>query len=116
MLKVGVLQSVQVGTPHAYGEKGSRDPMSRPWKTSFFRTPSSQPRWLYTTHLEGNAQADTKNHGAPEQAVLLYAASHYAAWQQEPALAQIGPGGFGENFTVEGLSEETACIGDIYSI
>ncbi len=116
MIHVGVLQSVQVGTPQRHGTAGARNAMERLWKTSFYRVPSSQPRWLYTTHLDGNVQADTKHHGRPEQAVLLYAAAHYPAWQAELGQQEIGPGGFGENFTVDGLSEETACIGDTYAI
>jgi hypothetical protein len=76
MMRVGVLQSVQVGTPHRYGPAGARDVLERPWTTSFFRVPSAEPRWLYTTHLDGNAQADTTNHARPDQAVLLYAAAH----------------------------------------
>jgi len=75
-----------------------------------------QTRWLYTTHLEGNVQADTRHHGQLTQAVLLYAATHYPLWQEELGRPEIGPGGFGENFTVSGLSEETACIGDIYAL
>jgi MOSC domain-containing protein YiiM len=109
LLQIGVLQSVQVGTPHRYGAENA-------WRTSFFREPSGQPRWLYTTHLEGNRQADTKNHGRLHQAVLLYAAEHYPLWREELNRPEIGPGGFGENFTVQGLSEQTACIGDIYAI
>jgi MOSC domain-containing protein YiiM len=114
--KIGVLQSVQVGTPRRYGAAGAADPMDGPWKTSFVRVPSPEQRWLYSTHLEGNAQADTKNHGRPHQAVLLYASTHYPAWRAELGLTEIGPGGFGENFTVDGLSEETACVGDTYAI
>jgi MOSC domain-containing protein YiiM len=113
---IGILQSIQVGTPHSYGVSNATDPMQHSWQTSFFRTPSSEPRWLYTTHLAGNAQADLKHHGRPEQAVLLYAASHYPHWQAELGRQDIGPGGFGENFTLDGLSEETASIGDIYAL
>lgn len=118
MTVVGILQSLQVGTPHHYGDGAhdTQEPMDRAWDTSFFRVPSIEPRWLYTTHLEGNAQADTKNHGKPDQAVLMYAAAHYPVWQAELGRPDIGPGGFAENFTIEGLSEETACIGDIYAI
>ena len=116
MAVVGILQSVQVGTPHHYGAHNAKEPMDRAWDTSFFRTPSVEPRWLYTTHLEGNAQADTKNHGKPDQSVLLYAAAHYPLWRAELGLPDIGPGGFAENLTIAGLSEETACIGDIYAI
>ncbi len=113
MTQVGVLQSIQVGTPHCYNTK---DAKKRQWETSFFRAPSAQPRWLYTTHLAGNQQADTKNHGQPGQAVLLYASAHYPLWRAELGLLEIGPGGFGENFTIDGQTEETACIGDIYAI
>ena len=108
-MQMGILQSVQVGTPHRYGGVNA-------WKTSFFREPDIQPRWLYTTHLDGNRQADTRNHGQLHQAVLLYAAAHYPLWREELDRPEIGPGGFGENFTVQGLSEQTACIGDIYAI
>ncbi len=114
--QAGLLQSVQVGTPRHYGTDGAEDEMRRPWETSFFRAPSPTHRWLFTTHLEGNAQADTKNHGRPGQAVLLYAAAHYPLWRHELELPNIGPGGFGENFTIADLSEETACIGDTYGI
>ncbi|GAC1348567.1 MAG: MOSC domain-containing protein [Ktedonobacteraceae bacterium] len=113
MIQVGTLQSMQVGVPQRYDSPGAP---GRAWKTSFFRTSSTQPRWLYTTHLDGNMQADTKHHGKPEQAVLLYAAAHYPRWRTELGLPAISPGGFGENFTVNGLTEETACIGDIYAI
>lgn len=116
MDQAGVLQAVQVGTPHHYGRRGARNVTDRAWETSFFREPSAEPRRLYTTHLEGNVQADTRNHGRPDQAVLLYAASHYPVWQAELERPDMGPGGFGENFTIDGLSEQSACIGDIYAI
>jgi MOSC domain-containing protein YiiM len=115
-MNIATLQSVQVGTPHCYGEVGVKDVMKRRFETSFVRTPDMQSRWLYTTHLEGNAQADTKHHGKPDQAVLLYAAAHYPLWQAELGRQDIDAGGFGENFTVAGLSEQSACIGDIYGI
>jgi MOSC domain-containing protein YiiM len=116
-MQIATLQSIQTGkpqqliTPDNMGHSAGR-----PWETSFFRTPTSQPLWLYTTYLSGNEQADKKNHGRPDQAVLLYSASHYPVWRTELSLPAIGPGGFGENFTIDGLSETTACIGDIYTI
>jgi MOSC domain-containing protein YiiM len=116
MRQAGILQSMQVGTPTQYGRAGVDNAMERRWETSFFRVPTAQPRWLFTTHLEGNAQADTKNHGTPSQTILLYASAHYPLWQHELQHSEIGPGGFSENFTVDGLTEETVCIGDIYAI
>ena len=115
MTQIGILQSVQVGRP-AWRQVSEGVEQTKRWKTSFFRTPSSETRWLYSTHLEGNEQADKKHHGSLDQAVLLYAAQHYPAWQAELGRPEIGPGGFGENFTVEELSEEIACIGDTYAI
>ncbi|GCE11305.1 MOSC domain-containing protein [Tengunoibacter tsumagoiensis] len=116
MLQEARLQSIQVGHPQRYGADQAKDPMERSWSTSFFRTPVTQPLWLYSTHLEGNEQADKKNHGRPSQAVLLYSAAHYPLWQQELQRPEMSNGGFGENFTIAGLSEETVCLGDVYSL
>src|SRR5581483_9205517 len=116
LVQIGTLRSLQVGTPKRYGTPRAANRMERTWRTSFFREPSAQPRWLYTTHLGGCKQADTKNHGQLSQAVLLYAAAHYPLWRAELNLPEIGSGGFGENFTLDDLSEETACIGDIYGL
>jgi MOSC domain-containing protein YiiM len=115
-MNIATLQSVQVGTPHCYGTVGAKNVMKRRFETSFVRTPDTQPRWLYTMHLEGNAQADTKNHGTLNQAVLLYTAANYPLWQEELGRQDIDAGGFGENFTVAGLTEQSACIGDIYGL
>ncbi len=116
MEQIAVLRTVQVGTPRRYVVDGRREEDGRAWETSFVRAPSSDRRWLSFTHLQGNAQADTKNHGTPGQAVLLYAAAHYPWWRQELGRPEIGPGGFGENFTVDGLTEATACVGDVYAV
>jgi MOSC domain-containing protein YiiM len=116
MKTIATLETIQVGTPHRYTLPESEGGRMRSWETSFFRQPSPERRWLTTTHLVGNAQADTKNHGTPNQALLLYAALHYPVWRQELGRPEIGPGGFGENFTVAGLDETAACIGDIYAI
>ena len=116
MKPIAMLESIQVGTSRRYALPLAEGERQRSWKTSFFRQPSLERRWLATTHLAGNAQADTKHHGTPNQAVLLYAATHYPAWRQELGHPEIGPGGFGENFTVDGLDETTACIGDVYAV
>lgn len=115
-MQIGSLHSLQVGTPKKYGTSRAVKPSERTWSTSFFREPSPQARWLFTTHLEGNQQADSRHHGHLTQAVLLYAVAHYPLWQMELNLPEIGPGGLGENLTLSGLSEETACVGDIYSL
>jgi MOSC domain-containing protein YiiM len=110
------LLAIQVGAPQRYALPDAEDGRERSWQTSFFREPSPQRRWLATTHLAGNAQADTKNHGTLNQAVLAYAAVHYPCWRAEFGRDEIGPGGFGENFTVDGQDETIVCVGDVYAV
>jgi len=116
MRQIARLETVQVGTPRRDGGDAEPGGKGGAWETSFVRVPSPERRWLAFTHLAGNAQADTKNHGTPNQAVLLYAAAHYPVWREELGRPEIGPGGFAENFTVDGLNEETVCIGDTYAV
>lgn len=116
MRQIGIVQSLQVGMPQQYGVGESEPGKDQTWTTSFVRTPDPRPRRLYVTHLEGNSQADTKNHGQPDQAVLLYALAHYVLWQEEIDRPDIGAGGFGENLTVAGLSEANTCVGDTYGL
>jgi MOSC domain-containing protein YiiM len=68
--------------------------------------------------LVGDEQADLRVHGGPEKAVYAYAAAHYPEWAADfPALAKrFTPGGFGENLTIAGLTEQDLCVGDIHGI
>jgi MOSC domain-containing protein YiiM len=62
--------------------------------------------------LEGDQQADTVNHGGVNKAVYIYPHAHYPAWCELLKRDDLPFGYLGENLTVEGLDEETACIGD----
>lgn len=110
------IATIQVGLPRSLGVAGAPDPMDRPWSTGFFKEPIQGTLWLGQTNLKGDGQADLKNHGGPEKAVLAYAAEHYAYWRDHLALPDLPYGAFGENFTVVGQSEASVCIGDIYGI
>lgn len=68
--------------------------------------------------LEGDQQADRKHHGGADKALHHYPAEHYPAWRvQLPDQAdRFGIGGFGENFSTLGLTEDQVCLGDIYSL
>ena len=69
---------------------------------------------LSTSNLEGDRQADQSVHGGPDKAVYVYSADHFEEWTA--AASQIfGPGGFGENLTVAGVTEADACIGARWS-
>ncbi len=67
-------------------------------------------------NLEGDGQADLKNHGGSDKAVYSYPHEHYAAWRAELGRDDFAFGQFGENFTVEGLLEESVRIGDVYRV
>lgn len=110
------LVSIQVGQPTNYGHESGVDPHDRPWTTAFFKSPIAGPVFVGLTNIAGDAQADLKNHGGLDKAVLAYAASHYECWRGELGRDDLGYGGFGENLTIAGLTEESVCIGDVWSL
>ena len=110
------ITSIQVGLPQAFGVQDAEEPMDRPWVTGFFKEPVRGEIWLGQTNLVGDGQADLKNHGGVDKAVLAYAAAHYPYWQKQLDLLSLPYGAFGENFTVVGQSEASVCIGDIYTV
>ncbi|WP_206028726.1 MOSC domain-containing protein [Thalassoroseus pseudoceratinae] len=111
-----LLASIQVGMPREYGEEGAADPMDRTWTTGFFKEPVSGSVWLGRTNLDGDGQADLVHHGGPDKAVLAYSAEHYSGWRESLAKPRLPFGAFGENMTMESLSEADVCIGDTWRI
>jgi MOSC domain-containing protein YiiM len=78
-----------------------------------------QPLRLTFTGFDGDEQGDPRHHGGPDKAVHHYPAEHYAAWRRdcpelEPELLRAG--GFGENLSTFGLTEENVCVGDVFRI
>jgi MOSC domain-containing protein YiiM len=83
-------------------------------RTAYGKQPLSGAVRVSSQGLEGDAQADHRYHGGPDMAVLAYAADHYPAWRQESEWPSLPLGGFGENLSVDGTSEELVCIGDLW--
>lgn len=110
------LVSIQVSLPKVYGRPNAHDWMDQPWQTGFYKEAVHAPRWLAKTNLAGDGQADLVNHGGPDKAVLAYAASHYPYWREQLGRPDLPHGAFGENFTVDGLTEDTVSIGDVYRL
>lgn len=110
------LLSIHVGKPVDHGVAGSDDPMQHPWFSGIFKQPVSGPVRLNALNLEGDGQADLKNHGGPFRAVLAYSAEHYPVWREELNMPDLPYGAFGENFTISGLNEENVFLGDIFAI
>ena len=111
-----LLVSIQVGLPRWHGRPDADDPMDKSWESGFFKQPVDGPRRLGQTNLVGDGQADLVNHGGVDKAVLCYATSHYPDWRSELERPDLPHGAFGENFTIDGLTEETVHIGDTYRL
>lgn len=111
-----VLYSVQIGMPKSYGFGDAVDTHDKPWTTGFFKTRIEGPVFVGTTNLAGDGQADLKNHGGIDKAVLAYSADHYPKWRDELRMPDMPYGAFGENLTIVGWSEESVHIGDIFRI
>ncbi len=110
---VATLVSIQVGMPRQIEDEDGEG--GKVWRTAYFKEPVSGPIWLGATNLVGDGQADKRNHGGPDQALLAYSADHYPIWHDELGV-DLPYGAFGENFTISGLDETSVCIGDTYAI
>ena len=71
---------------------------------------------LRTLNLDGDRQADLSVHGGESKAVYVYPSEHYRFWKKEVPDMNLPYGMFGENFTTEGLLEDSVNIGDRFRI
>ncbi|MEO1527425.1 MAG: MOSC domain-containing protein [Planctomycetota bacterium] len=111
-MSMAVILSIQIGKIVTEGDPSIRDLTGREWTSAFRKTPVTESVNVTRLGIEGDQVADTENHGGPDKAILCYAASHYALWEQEHPQLDFGPGGFGENLTIDGIDEADVCVGD----
>ena len=90
--------------------------MERQFTSAIWKTPLPGPVRVTRLGVEGDAVADPRVHGGPDQALLMYDGEHYPRWRAEWGVTELGAGAFGENLTVAGLTEESVCIGDVLEI
>lgn len=67
------------------------------------------------TGLRGDEQGNREHHGGLDKAVCAYPAEHYAYWSKRLGLS-LGPGAFGENFTLKDIVESSVCVGDVVRV
>src|SRR6202023_3543304 len=84
--------------------------------TGIFKEPFEGRLFLRKLNLDGDRQADLTVHGGEHKAVYCYPQEHYAYWKKELPGYDLTRGNFGENFTTEGLLEDSIHIGDRFSI
>jgi MOSC domain-containing protein YiiM len=104
------LISVNVGLPREIFWKG------KTVTTGFFKLPVDGHVPLREHNLEGDGQADLSVHGGPTKAVYVYPIKHYDYWRGKIKDDELAWGSFGENFTVDGLDEDTVYIGDEFQV
>ena len=109
-LSLGQVRSVLTGSIRPLG--------ARQVPSAIDKQPVTGPQAVYELGLAGDQQADRRVHGGIDKAVHCYAWSHYAWWQAHyPQQSLFGqPGAFGENLSLDGMTENDVCIGDVLQI
>ena len=107
---MATLLSVNVGMPKDVSWRG------RTVHTGAWKAPVFGPRMVRRLNIDGDGQGDLAGHGGEIRAVLVYQVESYGHWQEFFGRDDLEHGAFGENFTVEGLSDGEVCIGDRYRI
>jgi ferredoxin-NADP reductase/MOSC domain-containing protein YiiM len=107
---VGTLVSVNVGMPK-----------NVQWRdktvfTGIWKSPVEGPVMVRRLNIDGDGQGDLAGHGGEQRAVMVYQTESYDFWKTYLDRDDLGPGHFGENFTVTGLADAEVCIGDRYRI
>lgn len=104
------LISVNVGLPCEMNWKG------KSVTTGIFKRSIEGRVMMRLLNIDGDRQADLTVHGGVDKAIYGYSSEHYAYWQQELPNIELPWGAFGENLTIEGLSESGVNIGDRFRI
>jgi MOSC domain-containing protein YiiM len=104
------LVSVNTGLPREVTWRG------RNVITAIYKRPVDGHVALRKLNLDGDRQADLSVHGGEFKAVYCYPLIHYDYWKRELPGPELPMGIFGENFTLDGLLEESVHLGDQFSV
>src|SRR5947209_7956084 len=104
------LLSVNVGLPRNIAWRGETV------CTAVWKKPVQGRRMVRRLNIDGDKQGDLAGHGGEQRAVFVYQMESYHYWERQLGRNDFVFGQFGENFTIEGLSDEEVCIGDHYRI
>ena len=104
------LLSVNVGLPRDISWRG------KTVHTAVWKEPVQGRRMVRRLNILGDGQGDLAGHGGEHRAVFVYQIDSYSYWQKQLGRSDFVHGQFGENFTVDGLSDQEVCIGDRYRV
>ena len=104
------LLSVNVGLPRDIAWRG------KTVHTAIWKDPVQGRCMVRRLNIDGDGQGDLAGHGGEHRAVFVYQIESYRYWQDRLGRSDFTYGQFGENFTVDGLSDDEVCVGDRYRI
>ncbi len=104
-----IVRHLNIGLPKRENFHGKE------YLTGMCKLPVTGAVRLTTAGFEGDGVGDRKNHGGSDKAVCVYSLDHYPYWTKMLGI-KMPDAAFGENFSVEGLSEEDVRIGDTYRV
>jgi MOSC domain-containing protein YiiM len=84
--------------------------------TGIYKQPVEGRVALRKLNLGGDRQADLSVHGGEFKAVYCYPLAHYEYWKKELPGRELPLAIFGENFTTDGLLEDSVHLGDRFSV
>ena len=84
--------------------------------TAIYKEPVTGRVALRKLNLDGDRQADLTVHGGEFKAVYCYPVAHYDYWKKELPGRELPTAIFGENFTTEGFTEDSAHLGDRFAV
>lgn len=103
-----VVDALFVGQPKTiHDEHGT-------WSSSIYRERVLGPVTATADGLVGD-KVTQPYHGGPGAALCVHLADHYRFWNVNYGLA-LQPGFVGENITLDGITEDQVCVGDIVRV
>jgi MOSC domain-containing protein YiiM len=84
--------------------------------TSIFKSPVEGRVAVRRHNIDGDRQSDLTVHGGPYKAVYSYPWEHYRYWKEQLPHMELSYGGFGENLTTQGITEDAVSIGDQFRV
>jgi len=104
------LLSLRVGGIQEFGPAGQ--------PSAIAKLPVDRALSVDATGLAQDQHADRVHHGGIDKALHHYPAEHYAVWAAElpQRAASFVIGGFGENISTLGLTEDNVYLGDIFQV
>ncbi|QDU54176.1 MOSC domain-containing protein [Aeoliella mucimassa] len=104
------LLSVNVGRPRLVQYNGQTI------STAIYKEPVTGEVEVDEMGLVPDDQADKRVHGGADKAVYAYTEPSYAWWRTQLSDHPLPPGTFGENLTIDGLTDAQVQIGDQFRI